>query len=39
MEAWQNVTGSCKKESVVSVALFALEAIIKRRENICFPGN
>ena len=39
IEARQNVAGSCKKESVVSIALIALEATIKRRENICFPGN
>ena len=37
IEARQNVAGSCKKESVVSIALIALEATIKKRKNICFP--
>ena len=36
IEAWQSVTGSCKRESVVSIALIALEATVKRREIFAF---
>ena len=36
IEAWQSVTGSCKRENVVSIALIALEATVKRREIFAF---